>query len=189
MLTPWQRPRTDPSESGDVIKVEDWAEIRRLHRAEGMPINAIARRLRISRDGAPGRRARQASGRGRVRGRTVGREVAATTSWSAAPPSTSGHGPAPLVPAARTSKPASRRTVGQHHGRLARYLSTCRSAPLPNPTRPGPSGSRRVRKRLRGFRLPSRHRAARKHQVGDCAVRVFPSDLMSWGPIGARHLR
>ena len=27
------------------MTVEDWAEIRRLHRAEGMPIKAIARRL------------------------------------------------------------------------------------------------------------------------------------------------
>ena len=33
-----------------VISVEDWAEIRRLHRAEGMPIKAIARRLGISRN-------------------------------------------------------------------------------------------------------------------------------------------
>jgi DNA-binding CsgD family transcriptional regulator len=33
-----------------VIKVEDWAEIRRLHRREGMPIKAIARRLKISRN-------------------------------------------------------------------------------------------------------------------------------------------
>jgi transposase len=33
-----------------VLKVEDWAEIRRLHRAEGMAIRAIARRLGISRN-------------------------------------------------------------------------------------------------------------------------------------------
>lgn len=33
-----------------MIKVEDWAEIRRLHRAEGMPIKAIARRLGIARN-------------------------------------------------------------------------------------------------------------------------------------------
>ena len=33
-----------------VISVEDWAEIRRLHRAEGMPIKAIARRLGVSRN-------------------------------------------------------------------------------------------------------------------------------------------
>lgn len=33
-----------------VISVEDWAEIRRLHRAEAMPIKAIARRLGISRN-------------------------------------------------------------------------------------------------------------------------------------------
>ena len=30
--------------------MEDWAEIRRLHRAEGMPIKAIARRLGVSRN-------------------------------------------------------------------------------------------------------------------------------------------
>ena len=30
--------------------MEDWAEIRRLHRAEGMPIKAISRRLGISRN-------------------------------------------------------------------------------------------------------------------------------------------
>jgi transposase len=33
-----------------VLKVEDWAEIRRLHRAEGVPIKEIARRLRVARD-------------------------------------------------------------------------------------------------------------------------------------------
>jgi transposase len=33
-----------------VLKVEDWAEIRRLHRAEGMAVRAIARRLAISRN-------------------------------------------------------------------------------------------------------------------------------------------
>jgi hypothetical protein len=33
-----------------VLTVEDWAEIRRLHRAEGMPIKAIARHLAISRN-------------------------------------------------------------------------------------------------------------------------------------------
>jgi transposase len=33
-----------------VIKVEDWAEIRRLHRAEGMPIKVIARRMGISKN-------------------------------------------------------------------------------------------------------------------------------------------
>ena len=30
--------------------MEDWAEIRRLHRAEGMPVRAIARRLAMSRN-------------------------------------------------------------------------------------------------------------------------------------------
>ncbi|RCG33176.1 IS21 family transposase [Sphaerisporangium album] len=33
-----------------MIKVEDWAEIRRLHRAERMPIKAIARRMGISKN-------------------------------------------------------------------------------------------------------------------------------------------
>jgi transposase len=33
-----------------VLTVEDWAEIRRLHRAEDMPIKAIARTLGISRN-------------------------------------------------------------------------------------------------------------------------------------------
>lgn len=33
-----------------MLSVEDWAEIRRLHRAEGLGIKAIARRLRISRN-------------------------------------------------------------------------------------------------------------------------------------------
>lgn len=33
-----------------MISVEDWAEIRRLHRAEEMPIRAIARKLGISRN-------------------------------------------------------------------------------------------------------------------------------------------
>lgn len=40
----------DPSTLWRVIKVEDWAEIRRLHRAEGMPIKAIARHLGIARN-------------------------------------------------------------------------------------------------------------------------------------------
>jgi transposase len=33
-----------------VLKVEDWAEIRRLYRAEGVPIKEIARRLKIARN-------------------------------------------------------------------------------------------------------------------------------------------
>jgi transposase len=33
-----------------VLSVEDWAEIRRLHRAEGMPVKAIARMLGVSRN-------------------------------------------------------------------------------------------------------------------------------------------
>jgi transposase len=33
-----------------VISVEDWAEIRRSHRAEGVPIKEIARRLGIARN-------------------------------------------------------------------------------------------------------------------------------------------
>lgn len=38
-------------EAGRVINVDDWAEIRRLHRAEGMEIKAIARRLGVARNG------------------------------------------------------------------------------------------------------------------------------------------
>ncbi len=33
-----------------MLTVEDWAEIRRLHRAEGMPIKVIARVLGVSRN-------------------------------------------------------------------------------------------------------------------------------------------
>ena len=33
-----------------MVSVEDWAEIRRLHRAEGVPVKAIARLLGISRN-------------------------------------------------------------------------------------------------------------------------------------------
>src|SRR5262249_28278624 len=33
-----------------VLSVEDWAEIRRLHRAEGMPIKVIARVVKVSRN-------------------------------------------------------------------------------------------------------------------------------------------
>jgi transposase len=33
-----------------VLCVEDWAEIRRLHRAEGMPIKVIARVMKVSRN-------------------------------------------------------------------------------------------------------------------------------------------
>ena len=33
-----------------MLSVEDWAEIRRLHRAEGMPIKAIARTMSVSKN-------------------------------------------------------------------------------------------------------------------------------------------
>ena len=33
-----------------MLSVEDWAEIRRLHRAEGVPIKQIARVLEVSRN-------------------------------------------------------------------------------------------------------------------------------------------
>src|SRR5215471_10889902 len=39
-----------PSQGGRVLSVEDWAEIRRLHRAEGLPIKVIARTLGVSRN-------------------------------------------------------------------------------------------------------------------------------------------
>jgi transposase len=37
-------------EDGRLIDVEDWAEIRRLHRAEGLGIKTIARRLGVARN-------------------------------------------------------------------------------------------------------------------------------------------
>ncbi|MFB8240228.1 IS21 family transposase [Kitasatospora purpeofusca] len=39
-----------PPDSWRVLKVEDWAEIRRLHRAEGVPIKEISRRLGVARN-------------------------------------------------------------------------------------------------------------------------------------------
>jgi hypothetical protein len=39
-----------PSKIGRALSVEDWAEIRRLHRAEGMPIKAIVRKLGAGRN-------------------------------------------------------------------------------------------------------------------------------------------
>ncbi len=33
-----------------MLRVEDWAEIRRLHRSEGMPIKVIARVMGVSRN-------------------------------------------------------------------------------------------------------------------------------------------
>src|SRR5215475_1456367 len=51
MLTPYRRMKRTPCLIlWRVMTVEDWAEIRRLHRSEGMAIKAIARRLRISRN-------------------------------------------------------------------------------------------------------------------------------------------
>lgn len=41
---------THPPTLGEVLKVEEWAEIRRLHRAEGLAIRAIVRRLGVSRN-------------------------------------------------------------------------------------------------------------------------------------------
>jgi transposase len=46
-LEPWLD--REPGRKG-VIDVEDWAEIRRLHRAEGLGIKAIARRLKLARN-------------------------------------------------------------------------------------------------------------------------------------------
>jgi transposase len=43
MLTPWLN-------DGGMISVEDWAEIRRLSRSEGVPIKGIVRRLGVSRN-------------------------------------------------------------------------------------------------------------------------------------------
>src|SRR5919197_2546798 len=59
MLTPWRHSKTNPlldpgsvsSWGGSgVLGVEDWAEIRRLRRAEGMPIKQIARVMGCSKN-------------------------------------------------------------------------------------------------------------------------------------------
>src|SRR3954462_9603425 len=49
-MTPCGTPKIDPPRSWRVLKVEDWAEIRRLHRAEGVPIKEIVRRLGVARN-------------------------------------------------------------------------------------------------------------------------------------------
>ena len=47
----WFRPNRDHLlKHREVLSVEDWAEIRRLRRSEGMAIQAIARRLKMSRN-------------------------------------------------------------------------------------------------------------------------------------------
>jgi transposase len=48
-LLPGILARTEPGRK-QVIEVEDWAEIRRLHRAEGLPVKQIARTLKVSRN-------------------------------------------------------------------------------------------------------------------------------------------
>ncbi len=53
--------------------MDDWAEIRRLHRAEGMPIRAIARRLGCSKNTV--KRALAAQGPPRYERATVGSAV------------------------------------------------------------------------------------------------------------------
>ena len=71
-----------------MLTVEDWAEIRRLHRAEGMPIKAIVRVLGVSRNTvqaalARGRAAEVragAGGVGRGRGRAADPGAAAGVS-------------------------------------------------------------------------------------------------------------
>jgi transposase len=40
----------DPPDDREVLNVEDWAEIRRLYRAEGLPIRAICRQLGVGRN-------------------------------------------------------------------------------------------------------------------------------------------
>jgi transposase len=40
----------DPPDDREVLSVEDWAEIRRLHRGEGMPIRAVCRQLGVGRN-------------------------------------------------------------------------------------------------------------------------------------------
>jgi transposase len=56
-----------------VLSVEDWAEIRRLHRAEGMPIKAIARLMGCSKNTV--KRALAAAGPPRYQRRVGGRSI------------------------------------------------------------------------------------------------------------------
>src|SRR3954465_8392155 len=58
-MTPCRRPNFDPlclslglraERRRELLAVEDWAEIRRLYRAEGLPIKMIARTLGVSRN-------------------------------------------------------------------------------------------------------------------------------------------
>jgi predicted DNA-binding protein (UPF0251 family) len=53
------------------LGVEDWAEIRRLRRAEGMPIKAIARVMGVSKNTV--KRALAAEARCGINGRVAGR--------------------------------------------------------------------------------------------------------------------
>jgi transposase len=46
---PWRRTESEPGRK-DLIELDEWAEIRRLHHAEGMGIKAIARRLGLARN-------------------------------------------------------------------------------------------------------------------------------------------
>ncbi|WP_312880658.1 helix-turn-helix domain-containing protein [Actinokineospora xionganensis] len=50
MTTVDGRKRTPPVDSRECSALEDWAEIRRLHRAERMPTRSIARQLGIGRN-------------------------------------------------------------------------------------------------------------------------------------------
>jgi transposase len=51
-LTPFDRTVDSIESMGakELLSVEDWAEIRRLYRAEGLPIKTIARTLGVSRN-------------------------------------------------------------------------------------------------------------------------------------------
>ena len=60
-----------------MLSVEDWAEIRRLHKAEGMPIKVIARTMDCSKNTV--KKALSASGRRPTPGPRPGRW---STRWS-----------------------------------------------------------------------------------------------------------
>jgi len=49
-------------EEEGVLSVEDWAEIRRLHRAEGLPIRMIAWVMKVSRNTVPAKGGQFSSG-------------------------------------------------------------------------------------------------------------------------------
>ena len=162
-----------------MLTVEDWAEIRRLHRAEDLPIKQIARVLGISRNTV--RAALASDGRGRVR--TEGRPAAAAyggprqADGARRHPARGGRcarlrtagrwraregqiAPGPRLPALRQAgRPARRGGPGQvlqpgqppGHARHIPFRGPGRQCPLARPLRPGAARGDGVRQAGRGL--------------------------------------